>query len=92
MEATLRRQSIDLPADVLARLSELAVESGKSLKSYMEGVLVNTAQRAGNPSPSGDTWFDDPENIQMILTGKKQIEQGKCTSYTADELILYIRK
>lgn len=87
MEATVRRKSIDLPTDVLARLSELAVESGKTLKAYMESVLVNTAQRAGNPSPSGDTWFDDPENIQMIMKGKQQIEKGECTSYTAQELV-----
>lgn len=50
-------------------------------------VLVNAAQRAGNPSPSGDTWFDDPENIQMIMKGKQQIEKGECTAYTAQELI-----
>ena len=65
MEATVRRKSIYLPADV----------------------LVNVAQRAGNPSPSGDTWFDDPENIQMIMKGKQQIEKGECTEHTAQELI-----
>ena len=85
MEIILKRKSIDLPLDVLESLSEMARKSGNTLKGYMESILMNKAAEA-NPSPSGDTWFENPENIRIVKHGIKQIEEGKGTIYTASEL------
>ena len=85
MEMTLKRKSIDLPINVIENLSIMARKSGNTLKEYMESILTNKAAEA-NPSPSGDTWFDNPANIKMVNHGIKQLEEGKGTVYTASEL------
>lgn len=64
----IKRKNIDLPIDTLQKLSLLAVAQGKSLKNYIETVLIAKADSVAvevseNPSPSGDTWFNDHENI-----------------------------
>ena len=66
MDTTLKRKNIDLPVDTLKKLSLMAVAQGKSLKAYIEQVLISkangiTIEVSENPSPSGDKWFDDPE-------------------------------
>ena len=43
----------------------MAAAKGKSLKAYIENILVEEAEVlqvevSVNPSPSGDTWFNDP--------------------------------
>ncbi len=73
--------SIDLPAVALQRLSALAEKSGMSLKKYIEGVLLDNASME-SPSPSGDSWFDNPENMRLVEQGMQDIEQGKCVRYT----------
>ena len=73
--------SIDLPAVALQRLSALAEKSGMSLKKYIEGVLLDNA-KIESPSPSGDSWFDNPENIKLVEQGVKDFEQGKCVRYS----------
>ena len=50
METTMKRKIVDLPSDILERLSEMAVKSGKTLKAYMEGVLASKAEE-GRVSP-----------------------------------------
>ncbi len=30
-----------------------------------------------NPSPSGDKWFENPENLELIKIGEKQLREGK---------------
>lgn len=52
-----------------------------SLKKYIEGVLLDKA-KLGSPSPSGDSWFDNPENMRLVKQGMKDIEQGKSVRYT----------
>lgn len=37
-------------------------------------------------SPSGDIWFDDPENIKIIKHGIEQLNRGEGKTYTANEL------
>lgn len=85
MDITLQRSNIDLPADVMQQLSQLALSSGKSLKSYMEAVLTTKAHEA-RISPSGDTWFDNPENIRIVKHGIEQLQRGEGKTYTANEL------
>ena len=61
-----KRKNIDLPVDVLQRLSVLAASQGKSLKAFIEHLLVVKANSISvevleNPSPSGDSFFEDTE-------------------------------
>ena len=85
METTLQTPQIDLSANVLAKLSKKAMSSGQTLKSYIENILVSKASE-DNPSPSGDPWFDDPENIKMLKRAEEQIERGEGRIYTMEEI------
>ena len=68
MDITVKRKNIDLPVDVLERLAAMARKSGKTLKGYMESVLTSKSEETGI-SPSGDAWFDDPNNIRIVKHG-----------------------
>ncbi len=62
----IKRKNIDLPVDTLQKLSIMAVAQGKSLKNFIETILISKANTVAvevseNPSPSGDPWFNDPE-------------------------------
>ena len=85
METVMKRKSVDLPSDVLDRLSGMALRSGKTLKAYMESVLTGKAELV-SPSPSGDAWFDDEENISMVKDGIADLESGKGNVYSSAEL------
>ena len=87
----MKRKNIDLPVDTLQKLSLMAVASGKSLKAYIENVLVAKASSisitvSSNPSPSGDEWFDDPENMRSVERGAAQAEAGMGKAYTMEEI------
>lgn len=81
----MKRKIVDLPSDILERLSEMAVKSGKTLKAYMEGVLASKAEE-GRVSPSGDEWFDDEENMRIVKKGIEELESGDSRVYTSSEL------
>ena len=60
----IKRKNIDLPVDTLQKLSIMAVAQGKSLKNFIETLLISKANSVAievseNPSPSGDPWFND---------------------------------
>lgn len=87
----IKRKNIDLPVDTLQKLSLMAVSQGKSLKNYIETLLIAKANAINvevseNPSPSGDTWFDDPENIASAKRGLENIKEGRCKAYSMDEI------
>ncbi|MBO5268907.1 MAG: hypothetical protein J6B13_09150 [Muribaculaceae bacterium] len=87
----LRRKNIDLPADTLQKLSLMAVAQGKSLKSYIESVLISKAasisvQVSDNPSPSGDEWYADEANLSVVEEGRAQYQAGKTRAYSMDEI------
>lgn len=82
--ATLTFPQITLSPNILERLSQKAACSGKSLKAYIEGILSDNAKES--PSPSGDPWFDDPENIRMVEQGIEQYKEGNCKTYSLDEI------
>lgn len=89
MEPTirLRRKNIDLPVEAIDRLSNMAMAHGKTLKSYIEQLLISKAGLANdNPSPSGDEWFDDPENIAMVKEGIAQADKGLATPCSDTEI------
>lgn len=75
-----KRKNIDLPVDVLQRLSVLAASQGKSLKAFIEHLLVVKANSISvevleNPSPSGDSFFEDAENMAEISA---RVKAHKC--------------
>lgn len=85
METAVKREVVELPSDVLEKLSTLAKESGKSLKAYMEYILTRKAV-GENISPSNDPWYKDEENIKMVEEGIRQLQSGTGRAYTSAEL------
>ena len=64
---------------------------GKSLKAFIESLLVAKANAvcvevSTNPSPSGDGWFDDPDNMASVMRGIEDAKQGRTKAYTIDEM------
>jgi hypothetical protein len=87
----IKRKNIDLPVDTLQKLSLVAVSQGKSLKSYIESILISKAETISvsvteNPSPSGDEWFDNPENLASVRKGIAEMKANKGKAYTLDEI------
>ncbi len=87
----IKRKNIDLPIDALQKLSIMAVAQGKSLKSYIESILISKANSISvevseNPSPSGDQWFNNSEHIASIKRGIEEMEAGKGRAYSMEEI------
>lgn len=87
----LKRKNIDLPIETLQKLSLMAVSQGKSLKKFIESILISKANSISvevseNPSPSGDPWFDDPKNMAAVKRGIADIKAGRCKAYSMDEI------
>ncbi|EGF54195.1 conserved domain protein [Bacteroides clarus YIT 12056] len=77
-----KRKNIDLPADVLQKLSVLAASQGKSLKAFIEHLLVAKANSISvevseNPSPTSDPFFEDPDNRAEIEKRVKAHKAGE---------------
>ncbi len=91
MDMVLKRKNIDLPEDTLRKLSLMAVAQGKSLKAYIENLLISKANSISvevneSPSPSGDEWFNDPENMKEVQQGIADMEAGKGKVYSMDDI------
>ena len=91
METTIKRKNIDLPVEVLQKLSLMAVAQGRSLKAYIEQILIAKANSISvevreNPSPSGDKWFDNDENMESVRRGIQELDEGQGRVYTMDEI------
>lgn len=89
--SNIKRKNIDLPSDILRKLSIMAAAAGKSLKKYIEDTMIDKANSTNitvyeNPSPSGDPWFDDPENIASVMRGVAEMKAGKGRIYSMDEI------
>ena len=86
-----KRKNIDLSVDTLKKLSIMAASQGKSLKAFIENLLETKANSLNvevstNPSPSGDPWFDDPENMASVMRGIEDAKQGRAKVYTIDDI------
>ncbi len=91
METIIKRKNIDLPIDVLQKLSLMAVAQGRSLKAYIEQILISKANSISievheNPSPSGDEWFENADNMESVNRGIKEMNEGQGRAYTMDEI------
>lgn len=76
-----KRKNIDLPVDTLQKLSIMAVSQGKSVKAFIEHILVSKANtleiEISNPSPSGDPYFADSSNLTEVKKRVKAHKEGK---------------
>ena len=86
-----KRKNIDLSVDTLKKLSIMDASQGKSVKAFIENLLETKANSLSievstNPSPSGDPWFDDPENMASVMRGIEDAKQGRVTAYTIDDI------
>lgn len=61
----------------------LAVLKALDLRYQVEDKAFTTTE---NPSPSGDKWFLDPENIAMIEKGIADIKAGRAKEYSLAEI------
>lgn len=87
----VKRKNIDLPVETLQKLSIMAVAQGKSLKNYIETLLITKANSikvevSENPSPSGDAWFNDTDNMASVKRGIAEMEAGKGKTYSMDDI------
>lgn len=39
-----------------------------------------------NPSPSGDKWFESPENLESVRRGIQEMSEGQGEAFTMDEI------
>jgi PHD/YefM family antitoxin component YafN of YafNO toxin-antitoxin module len=58
----------------LAEKERVIIKRGKKLVE-----LVVCDKLSENPSPSGDTWFDDPENMASVMRGIADVKAGRVT-------------
>ena len=77
--------------EILQKLSIMAAAKGTSLKKYIENVIISKANSISvevneNPSPSGDPWFDNPDNMASINRGIEEMKAGKGQTYSMDEI------
>lgn len=76
-----KRKNIDLPVDTLQKLSIMAASQGKSVKAFIENLLISKADTLRvevlNPSPSGDPYFADPSNLAEVEERVKGHREGK---------------
>lgn len=87
----IKRKNIDLPVDVLQKLSIMAAAQGRSLKNYIETLLISkadsmTIEVKEHPSPSHDQWFDDEENMASVMRGVEEMKTGKGRACSMDEI------
>ncbi len=87
----IKRKNIDLPVETLQKLSIMAVSQGKSLKKFIETILIAKADSIAvevieNPSPSGDSWFENPENVASVKRGVEEMKEGKGKAYSMEEI------
>lgn len=57
----------------------------------VESILISKANSesvevSGNPSPSGDPWFNNPENMASVKRGIEDIKEGRGRAYSIDEI------
>ncbi len=87
----IKRKNIDLPVETMQKLSIMAASAGVSLKKFIETTLIAkadavTIEVSENPSPSGDSWFDNAENTSSVRRGLEDLEAGRCRAHSMDEI------
>lgn len=58
----------------------------KSGKKYYELTVSEVIYANPNPSPSGDEWFEDPENVKIVKEGIASYKAGKVKKFDDTKL------
>lgn len=87
----IKRKNIDLPLDIWDKLSSMAAAQNRSLKNFVETVLISKATGSHidvyeNPSPSGDEWFNDFENMESVKRGISEMGAGAGKRYSMEDI------
>ena len=64
--------------DILDKFRELAREHSVKFRVWQ-------LEKSENPSPSGDPYFDNPKNIERILEGAKQVQEGEVVEINREQ-------
>lgn len=64
----------------------------KNALKLMKGVGSVKVEKPRTPkmseviSPSGDTWWDDPENYKMVMEGLDDVKAGRVVELSMDQI------
>ena len=89
MRTTLQPPNITLPEEALQKLYAKALRNGMSLKTYIEGLLIEEANApsfARRVSPTADAWFDHPQNVAAVRRGLQQQAAGLAQTFSIEEI------
>jgi len=67
-------------ATILKAINALPVEERMMIIEQVARAIRLEKPSSDNPSPSGDTWYDDPRNIAIVNEGIKSAKKEKCVS------------
>ncbi|MFI3323065.1 MAG: hypothetical protein R3Y50_11180 [Rikenellaceae bacterium] len=65
----------------MAMTERIAIRS----KAGIFNITPNTEIRTTNPSPSGDPYFENKENLRDIEIGMQEAKEGKYKFYNSEE-------
>ena len=93
-----KRMNIDLPVETLQKLSIMAASQGKSLKAFIENILISKAEsfkiEIANPSPSNDAFFEDLANLKEIEERVNDYKKGNAKTtvvlHTAEDITNFL--
>lgn len=83
--------SVMVPAPVLHQFYDCASARRQDVNELVSDLLEEELRRederrAKSMSPSGDPWFDDPENVAAVMEGLEDAKAGRVQAYTLEEL------
>lgn len=70
--ATLKRKLIDLPEETFRNLSIMAAAEGKSLKAYIESLLISEAKLMSDEDIYRQLVVNEPEGKVKASAGEQQ--------------------
>ena len=89
-----KRKNIDLPIETLQKLSIMAASQGKSVKAFIEYILVSKADtlkiEVSNPSPSNDDYFANPANLAEVKEHKEGKTKATVVLHSAEDITNFI--
>ncbi|NPD81929.1 hypothetical protein HPS57_08060 [Prevotella sp. PINT] len=75
---TYNTLTLNVPVSKMKLLRSLAKELGCTVQKSRKNKL--------SVSPSGDKWFENPENLAAICRGEEDLRNGRCRTMTMEEI------
>lgn len=87
----LKQEQIELPEYIEQKLTALAAAHGKSVKTFIEYLIIESVEAledkdTGHPSPSHDPWFNDRSNLEMVEQGMAEEKAGRTRIVSMDDI------